>query len=74
MCRKFTGEHQCQSEILIKLLCNFIEITLRHGCSSVNLLNVFRAPFYKNVYGGLHLNLLITFSTIILLMVNRFKR
>ena len=27
---------------------NFIEITLRHGCSPVNLLHYFRAPFYKN--------------------------
>ena len=32
----------------IKLLCDFIEITLLHGCSPVNLLHIFRAPFYKN--------------------------
>ena len=24
---------------------NFIEITLRHGCSPVNMLHIFRAPF-----------------------------
>ena len=49
-CSKFAGEHQCQSAILIKLLCNFIEITLRHGCSPVNLLHIFRTPFLKNTY------------------------
>ena len=32
ICSKFTGEHPCQSVILIKLQNNFIEITLRHGC------------------------------------------
>ena len=48
-----TGEHQCRSVILIKLLCNFMEIALRHGCSPVNLLNIFRTPFPKNTYGGL---------------------
>ena len=36
-----------------KLLCNFIEITLQHGYSSVNMLHVFRTPFLKNTYGGL---------------------
>ena len=34
---KFTGEHPCRS--------NFIEITLRHGCSPVYLLHIFRTPF-----------------------------
>ena len=52
-CSKFTGEHPCRSEISIKLLCNFIEITLRHGCSPVNLLHIFRKPFYKNIYVGM---------------------
>ena len=32
---KSTGEHPCRSLISIKLLCNFIEIALQHGCSSV---------------------------------------
>ena len=27
---------------------NFIEIVLRHGCSPVNLLDIFRTPFLKN--------------------------
>ena len=35
ICSKFTGEHPCQSAISIKLICNFMEITLRHGCSPV---------------------------------------
>ena len=35
------------------LLCNFIEITLRHGCSPVNLLHIFRTPFSKNTSGWL---------------------
>ena len=34
--------------IWIMLLCTFIEITLWHGCSSVNLLDIFRRPSYKN--------------------------
>ena len=28
--------------------CNFIEITLRYGCSPVNLLLIFRTPFLKH--------------------------
>ena len=45
---KFTGEHSCQSGISIKLLCNFIEIDFRHGCSPVNLQHIFRTHFLKN--------------------------
>ena len=44
---KFTGEHSCW------LLYSFIEITLRHGCSPVNWLHIFRRPFHKNTSGGL---------------------
>ena len=50
---KFTGEHRCWSVISIKLLCNFIESTLRHGYSPVNLFHIFRAPFLKNISGWL---------------------
>ena len=46
---KVTGENLCRSVISIKLLCNFIEITLRHGRSPVNFLHIFRTPFPKNV-------------------------
>ena len=50
---KFPGEHPCRSVISIKLLCKFIEITLRNGCSLVNLLHIFRIPFPKNTSGRL---------------------
>ena len=43
---KFTGEHPCRSVISIKFQNNFIEITLQHGCSSVDLLHIFRTTFY----------------------------
>ena len=33
-----------------KATCSFIEIALQHGCSSLNLLHVFRTPFYNNIY------------------------
>ena len=42
ICSKFTGEYPCWSAILKKLQSNFIEIVLRHGCSAVNLLHIFR--------------------------------
>ena len=51
-CIKFTGEHSCQSAISIKLLCNFIEIALRHGCSPVNLLHIFRYLLLRTLSEG----------------------
>ena len=36
---------------------NFIEIALRHGCSPVHLLHIFRTPFPKNTSGRLLLNI-----------------
>ena len=53
ICSKFTGEHPCRSVISIKFQSNFIEITLRHGCSPINVLYIFRAHFLENTYGGL---------------------
>ena len=50
---KFKGEHPCQSLSSIKLLWNFIEITLRHGWSPINLLHIFRTPFTKITSGWL---------------------
>ena len=47
ICSKLTWEHPCQSVISIKLLCTFIGIIFRHGCSPVNLLYIFRTPFTK---------------------------
>ena len=48
ICCKLTGEHPCRSVISVKLLWNFIEIALCHGCSPANLLIVFRTPFQQN--------------------------
>ena len=39
-----------------KVDTKFIEITIRHGCSLINLLHIFRTGFYKNTSGGLILN------------------
>ena len=39
--------------------CSFIETTLRHGCSPVNLLHIFRTLFLKNTSGWLLLNFLM---------------
>ena len=51
-----TGVHPCRIAISIKLQSNFIEIALRHGCSLVNLLHIFRTPFLKNTSEWLLLN------------------
>ena len=50
---KFTGEHPCRSVLSIKLICNFIENTLLHGCSSVNLLRISRTRFTRTPLGRL---------------------
>ena len=52
ICSKFTGEHAWQSVISIKLQSNFIEMTLRYGCSSVNLVHSFRTLFPKTPVDG----------------------
>ena len=57
ICSKFTGEYPCQT--------NFIEITLRHGCSPVNLLHIFRTLFYKNTFGWLLLFFVIAVNSYI---------
>ena len=53
----YLEEHPCRSGISIKLLCNFIKITLWYGCSPVNLLHIFRTPFLKNTSGRLLLQI-----------------
>ena len=50
---KFTRELPYRSVISIKLLCNFIEITLRHGCSPINLMHIYKKSFPKKTTGGL---------------------
>ena len=67
ICSKFTGEHSCRSAIPIKLESNFTEITLRHGCSPVNLLHIFRTSNPRNTSGQLLLhvsayNTILTFN------------
>ena len=37
----------------MKLLCDFIEITLQHRCTPMNLLHIFRTPFPENTSVGL---------------------
>ena len=36
--------------------CNFIEITLRHACSPLNLLRILRTPFSQSTSGGMSLD------------------
>ena len=59
ICRKFTGKHPCRGVISAKLLSNFIEITLLHGCSPVNLLHIFRTAFPENTSGEIFLLLVV---------------
>ena len=40
---------QCLKEAAVQMLCNFIEIALRHGCSLVNMLHILRTTFLKNL-------------------------
>ena len=56
ICSKSTGEHLFQSVTSKKLFCNFIAITLRHGCSSANLVHIFRITFPKHTSGWLPLD------------------
>ena len=48
---------KCDFNKVAKLLCNVSEIALRHGCSAVNLLHIFRTPFLKNTFGWLLWNM-----------------
>ena len=52
ICIKFTGENPCRSVISIELQSNFIEITLLHGCSPLNLLHLFGTPFLGTLLDG----------------------
>ena len=48
---------QVAKQVSKKLQSNFIEIALRHGCSPVNLLHIFRTPFPKNTSAWLFLKI-----------------
>ena len=52
ICSEFTGEHPCRSTISIKSQSIFIEITLRHVCSPVNLIRIFRNLFLRKPLDG----------------------
>ena len=52
ICSRSTWEYPCWSVISIKLLCSFIEITLRHGCSPANMLHLFRNLFLRTSLDG----------------------
>ena len=64
---KFITEHPRRSAISIKLLCNFIEITLRRECSLINLLYIFRTLLPKNTSGHLLLVVQRWFTTKVIL-------
>ena len=72
ICSRFTGEHPCRSVISIKLLCNFIEIIFRQGCSPVTLLHIFRTSFTKSTSGRRLLGFSVLF-TILFYTQNRFS-
>ena len=61
---QFAGEQACRSVISIKFQSNFIEIALRHGCSPVNLLHIFRTTFLNNTSGRLLLKCVFRSSVV----------
>ena len=52
-------ENNCVIVSFLIMFCNFIEITLRYGCSPENLQHIFRTSFPKNTSGWLLLRILI---------------
>ena len=70
ICSKLTGEHLFRKAILTKLQSSFIETTLRHGCSNVILLHIFKILFPENTSGGL---LLDTIRCIVILLLKIFR-
>ena len=53
------------------MLCNFIEITVWHGRSPVNLMHNFRTPFSKNTSEGLLLRVLTEDLSIVIIPGNK---
>ena len=51
ICNKFTAEHPRGSVISIKLVYDFTEITLPHGCSPVYLLHICKNIFFEEYLG-----------------------
>ena len=52
ICSRITGEHPWRSVILTELQSSFMEITLRHWCSPVNLLQVAEHLFLRTPLDG----------------------
>ena len=76
--RKYAGNlqennHVEASVILMKLLSNFIEVTLWHGFSPVNLLHIFRTPCYKYTSGRLLLEFRVFFVKKFALNLENYK-
>ena len=74
ICNKLTGEHPCRSVVSIRLQINYIEITLRHGCSSVSLLYIFRTLFYKNTSGQKKLHRVGSRNLLLFFWIKTFLR
>ena len=53
ICKRCSENMQQIYRRIPMLKSHFIEITVRHGCSPVNLLHIFRTPFSKNTSGRL---------------------
>ena len=63
------------SENMQQSYSNFIEIALRHGCSPVNLLHIFRTPFPKNISEGPLLTVIIRgCPQVLLLLISEFTQ
>ena len=65
ICSKFTGEHPCSPMRPPRRTPNFIKMTLRHGCSPVNLLHILGTSFTKNTSGWLLSQYLMGYEFII---------
>ena len=50
---------QCDFNKVAKQTQLHFKIALRHGCSAINLLHIFRTPFPKNTSGRLLLKIFI---------------
>ena len=72
--QQISGEHPCRSVISINLQRNFVEITLLHECSPVNLLQFFITLFHKNTSGRLLLSLVITTNPVITFIETKLVR
>ena len=58
---------KCDFNRVALQLCNFIETALRHGCSPINLLHIFRTSFTKNTSGWTVCYYHVTYEYVLLL-------